>query len=71
MVGGLASVAGSILAGYAGLGVELKYLITKKVFQFTLLFNYNIYLRVTKLLIYIFIFHRISLNTLFYNQKLK
>jgi CNT family concentrative nucleoside transporter len=27
MVGGLASVAGSILAGYAGLGVELKYLI--------------------------------------------
>ncbi|SET30155.1 NupC/NupG family nucleoside CNT transporter [Thalassotalea agarivorans] len=27
MVGGLASVAGSVLAGYAGLGVELKYLI--------------------------------------------
>jgi len=27
MVGGLASVAGSILAGYAGLGIELKYLI--------------------------------------------
>lgn len=27
MVGGLASVAGSILAGYAGLGVDLKYLI--------------------------------------------
>jgi CNT family concentrative nucleoside transporter len=27
MVGGLASVAGSIMAGYAGLGVELKYLI--------------------------------------------
>lgn len=27
MVGGLASVAGSILAGYAGIGVELKYLI--------------------------------------------
>ncbi|MEI6894314.1 MAG: NupC/NupG family nucleoside CNT transporter [Colwellia sp.] len=27
MVGGLASVAGSILVGYAGLGVELKYLI--------------------------------------------
>ena len=27
MVGGLASVAGSILAGYAGLGVELKYLL--------------------------------------------
>jgi CNT family concentrative nucleoside transporter len=27
MVGGLASVAGSILAGYANLGVELKYLI--------------------------------------------
>jgi CNT family concentrative nucleoside transporter len=28
MVGGLASVAGSVLAGYAGLGVELKYLIS-------------------------------------------
>ena len=27
MVGGLASVAGSVLAGYAGMGVELKYLI--------------------------------------------
>jgi CNT family concentrative nucleoside transporter len=27
MVGGLASVAGSIMAGYAGLGIELKYLI--------------------------------------------
>ena len=27
MVGGLASVAGSILAGYAGLGIDLKYLI--------------------------------------------
>lgn len=27
MVGGLASVAGSVLAGYAGLGIELKYLI--------------------------------------------
>ncbi|NMP31554.1 NupC/NupG family nucleoside CNT transporter [Thalassotalea sp. M1531] len=27
MVGGLASVAGSVLAGYAGLGVDLKYLI--------------------------------------------
>ncbi len=27
MVGGLASVAGSIMAGYAGLGVDLKYLI--------------------------------------------
>jgi CNT family concentrative nucleoside transporter len=27
MVGGLASVAGSVLAGYAGLGVELKYLL--------------------------------------------
>ncbi|WP_281647062.1 NupC/NupG family nucleoside CNT transporter [Parendozoicomonas sp. Alg238-R29] len=27
MVGGLASVAGSVLAGYAGLGVELKYLV--------------------------------------------
>lgn len=27
MVGGLASVAGSVLVGYAGLGVELKYLI--------------------------------------------
>ncbi|MAY55305.1 MAG: NupC/NupG family nucleoside CNT transporter [Gammaproteobacteria bacterium] len=27
MVGGLASVAGSVLAGYAGLGVELRYLI--------------------------------------------
>ena len=27
MVGGLASVAGAILAGYAGLGIELKYLI--------------------------------------------
>jgi CNT family concentrative nucleoside transporter len=27
MVGGLASVAGSILAGYAGIGVEMKYLI--------------------------------------------
>lgn len=27
MVGGLSSVAGSVLAGYAGLGVELKYLI--------------------------------------------
>lgn len=27
MVGGLASVAGSIMAGYAGIGVELKYLI--------------------------------------------
>lgn len=27
MVGGLASVAGSIMAGYSGLGVELKYLI--------------------------------------------
>ncbi|TRX56933.1 NupC/NupG family nucleoside CNT transporter [Thalassomonas sp. M1454] len=27
MVGGLASVAGAVLAGYAGLGVELKYLI--------------------------------------------
>jgi CNT family concentrative nucleoside transporter len=27
MVGGLASVAGSILAGYAGLGIELKYLL--------------------------------------------
>ncbi|GGE80938.1 NupC/NupG family nucleoside CNT transporter [Priestia taiwanensis] len=28
MVGGLASVAGSVLAGYAGLGVKLEYLIT-------------------------------------------
>lgn len=28
MVGGLATVAGSVLAGYAGLGVELKYLIS-------------------------------------------
>ena len=27
MVGGLSSVAGSVLAGYAGMGVELKYLI--------------------------------------------
>ena len=27
MVGGLASVAGSVLAGYAGLGIELKYLV--------------------------------------------
>ncbi|MFC4700374.1 NupC/NupG family nucleoside CNT transporter [Glaciecola siphonariae] len=27
MVGGLASIAGSIMAGYAGLGVELKYLL--------------------------------------------
>lgn len=27
MVGGLASVAGSVLAGYAGMGIELKYLI--------------------------------------------
>jgi len=27
MVGGLASVAGSVLAGYAGLGIDLKYLI--------------------------------------------
>lgn len=27
MVGGLASIAGSVMAGYAGLGVELKYLI--------------------------------------------
>ncbi|MFU8783705.1 NupC/NupG family nucleoside CNT transporter [Aliidiomarina sp.] len=27
MVGGLASIAGSVLAGYAGLGIELKYLI--------------------------------------------
>lgn len=27
MVGGLASVAGSVMAGYAGMGVELKYLI--------------------------------------------
>ncbi len=27
MVGGLASIAGSVLAGYAGIGVELKYLI--------------------------------------------
>lgn len=27
MVGGLSSIAGSVLAGYAGLGVELKYLI--------------------------------------------
>ncbi len=27
MVGGLASVAGSVLAGYAGLGVDLKYLV--------------------------------------------
>ena len=27
MVGGLASVAGSVLAGYAGLGVEMKYLL--------------------------------------------
>lgn len=27
MVGGLASVAGSVMAGYAGLGIELKYLI--------------------------------------------
>jgi CNT family concentrative nucleoside transporter len=27
MVGGLASVAGSVLAGYAGLGIELKYLL--------------------------------------------
>ncbi len=27
MVGGLASVAGSVLAGYAAMGVELKYLI--------------------------------------------
>ncbi|WNO61518.1 NupC/NupG family nucleoside CNT transporter [Rheinheimera sp. MMS21-TC3] len=27
MVGGLASVAGSVLAGYAGIGIELKYLI--------------------------------------------
>jgi len=27
MVGGLASVAGSILAGYAGLGIDLKYLV--------------------------------------------
>lgn len=27
MAGGMASVAGSVLGGYAGLGVELKYLI--------------------------------------------
>jgi CNT family concentrative nucleoside transporter len=27
MVGGLASIAGSIMAGYAGLGIELKYLL--------------------------------------------
>ena len=27
MVGGLASIAGSVMAGYAGLGVELKYLL--------------------------------------------
>ena len=27
MVGGLASIAGSVMAGYAGMGVDLKYLL--------------------------------------------